>query len=376
METAVRRYPEDPLVWYKYGDALLHMGVRGGRWPDSAQVAFERAIALDSTQPDALEHAKLLAFQLDGAERVSLFVSAMLALDPTGAKGEALRVEAAVLDSGLTPEDLAVRGEQMSRPAMAEILADLARSPFLGAHLVALLRTHAERFPEAGPVAPLRLAYRGHLAEASVLAGPQGFAAAEIAVLRASPESLLAFADRQLLRPGSFQDGTMFPLVIRLAEMGELERVRKAIGLAPPEFGSSPMGRRMEGEVNAFMTAVARGDTAAAMNGWENRSPLLRVWLFDLAYARLLTGSGRHQDALEVLEPLGMAVLNAYTAFPSMVMLILERGRIHERVGNREQALRDYGYVRNVWSTADAVLQPLVREATDAVTRLTAERQR
>jgi hypothetical protein len=48
----------------------------------------------------------------------------------------------------------------------------------------------------------------------------------------------------------------------------------------------------------------------------------------------------------------------------------LERARLVDRLGQTETALRDYRFVSQVWADADPELQPLVREAEEAVARL------
>lgn len=51
----------------------------------------------------------------------------------------------------------------------------------------------------------------------------------------------------------------------------------------------------------------------------------------------------------------------------------LERGRVNERIGNRQAAADAYRFVVDVWRNADPELQPIVREAGAGLTRLSAE---
>jgi len=55
---------------------------------------------------------------------------------------------------------------------------------------------------------------------------------------------------------------------------------------------------------------------------------------------------------------------------PTQVLWILERARVHHRLGNADQALRDYRYVAAIWRHADSVLQPYVEEARTAAAQL------
>ena len=61
-----------------------------------------------------------------------------------------------------------------------------------------------------------------------------------------------------------------------------------------------------------------------------------------------------------------------YDAWPlaSRVTWILERARLADRLGQTETALRDYRFVSQVWADAVPELQPIVREAEEAVARL------
>jgi len=59
--------------------------------------------------------------------------------------------------------------------------------------------------------------------------------------------------------------------------------------------------------------------------------------------------------------------------FPSRVLWVLERGRVNERLGNKEKAIVAFRYVTDVWRHADPELQPYVEEAKAALKRLAAE---
>jgi hypothetical protein len=61
---------------------------------------------------------------------------------------------------------------------------------------------------------------------------------------------------------------------------------------------------------------------------------------------------------------------------PVEVLRALERGRVNERLGNREQAIDGYGMVVRAWRNADRELQPYVAEARTALARLSAEQQK
>jgi hypothetical protein len=53
---------------------------------------------------------------------------------------------------------------------------------------------------------------------------------------------------------------------------------------------------------------------------------------------------------------------------------VLLRGRVAERIGEREQAIRSYSWVAGMWRNADRELQPYVSEAREGLVRLTGEK--
>jgi len=61
---------------------------------------------------------------------------------------------------------------------------------------------------------------------------------------------------------------------------------------------------------------------------------------------------------------------------PSDVLWTLERGRVAERMGDREKAIHSYQYVADVWRHADPELQPYVTEAREGLGRMTSEAER
>jgi hypothetical protein len=56
-----------------------------------------------------------------------------------------------------------------------------------------------------------------------------------------------------------------------------------------------------------------------------------------------------------------------------MIPWVLERARVHDQLGNRNEALTGYQHVADMWRFADPHLQPLVEEARAAIARLQAE---
>ena len=57
----------------------------------------------------------------------------------------------------------------------------------------------------------------------------------------------------------------------------------------------------------------------------------------------------------------------------STVFWPLERGRVDERLGKKDEAIIAYRFVADVWRDADPELQPYVAEARAALKRLGGE---
>ena len=53
----------------------------------------------------------------------------------------------------------------------------------------------------------------------------------------------------------------------------------------------------------------------------------------------------------------------------------LLRGRVAERIGERDQAVRSYSWVVGMWRQPDPELEPYAAEAREGLARLTAEKR-
>ena len=60
--------------------------------------------------------------------------------------------------------------------------------------------------------------------------------------------------------------------------------------------------------------------------------------------------------------------------FGTRALWALERGRVFERLGQRDNAIAGYSFVADYWRNADAELQPYVTEARAALKRLSGVR--
>jgi tetratricopeptide (TPR) repeat protein len=130
---------------------------------------------------------------------------------------------------------------------------------------------------------------------------------------------------------------------------------------------------RLLGATAIAYAALARGDSAGALGHLQAIPDTLCLggyttcFHLNLTLARLLAARGKDRRAGALLErwrrsPDGPS--------PWFVLATLERGRVAERLGEREKANESYRFVTEVWRRADPELQPYVTEAREALGRL------
>ena len=83
----------------------------------------------------------------------------------------------------------------------------------------------------------------------------------------------------------------------------------------------------------------------------------------------LLVATGRYDEAASRLERRWPGTSECSNGV-SDVMWTMERARVFERVGRREEAAANYAFVADAWRTADPELQGIVHESKEALTRL------
>jgi hypothetical protein len=89
-----------------------------------------------------------------------------------------------------------------------------------------------------------------------------------------------------------------------------------------------------------------------------------------------MAGLGEHRRALreyEALDTLRLELADWEPAHLWRVMAFAERAALHERLGQRTQAIRLYEKFADAWQDADPELQPMVRRAREAAARLRGE---
>ena len=386
LEEAVRRYPNDPELWYMLGDARYHAGSLAGVKQQAALEAFDHSIALDSAFTPSYVHAVSLGLEF-GDTSGGRYARAFLA---AGAMGVYAQSTALVLDL-LTPNKRAGAITYLADSADDHVVQavwlaiwrwlDSAETP------VAVMRARVAAERRAGHPTnfstfslPVTLAGRGHVAEAARLTTLSGLLA-QFAVVGGIPVDSAG----RLARALSVERGEgplhAPPLLAGLRDtVGLLRAIRWVDSLRqrPMPPSAPPIAREflnyLTAQQRAYL-ALARGDSAEALRLFDalpDSACFGACHLDDLVHAQLLAARGRLQESAARLErPLGGFVPGI---LPVEVLRALERGRVNERLGNRDRAIEGYSLVVRAWRNADPELQPYFNEAREALARLSAER--
>ncbi|HKV71850.1 MAG TPA: serine/threonine-protein kinase [Gemmatimonadales bacterium] len=405
LEEAVRRYPEDPELWYSLGDARFHAGMLAGESSRQSLEAFDKAIALDSTFSPAYVHPMQLGSTLDGPAGGLRYARGYLRAGGGGRYAGEARAMSTLLDP---TTGVARRGRLVDSVAGVASGANGRQPVFIGSEWGAatLALNDAEesdvRFgramasgmlknarssgdsTNAKAVDALALANRGHLRDAYAQVGignPQ--LAIQFLMLGAtSPDS----ADRAIrtyahtLRTGNWSALAWWATRGDTASIKTFMQFIDSLRHKPPP---PPQWPQIAVELSSYLMksgpaylALARHDTTTALNLFQSLpdSACFGFCPLDpLVRAELLAGRGRDQEAARELavEP----EFNHRNPLPSDVLWSLEKGRVNERLKNYDVARDAYADVIEHWSSGDSSLKLYVDEAQRALQRLSGEKK-
>ncbi|HEX5575467.1 MAG TPA: protein kinase [Gemmatimonadales bacterium] len=410
LEEAARRYPSDPEIWYTLGEYRHHDEPPIRDYP-AALDAFERAIRLDSGFAPAYEHVVQLEIQRGRPDLALRYARAYPASDSTDVNAPSLRLVALVLDTGGVGAPAATRAIR-SASAVALFRAGLEHLgswPDSAETAIALLRELATGRHEVTGADPwvadsvmwpqylaATLAFRGHLraaaeADRRLLTHPEaspfsGFQDPflSLSLLGVIPDSVAGATFRRSLEPGApwepFTPRHLrgLPWWLAKRDTASLAKFTARAAAVATRGKSPPVARRARllGALAGAYLMLARYDSAAALLRLESIPDTLcsagafssSCFYGKLTLARLLAARGEYRPAGDLLErwwSLGDG--------PFCVLAMLERGRITERLGERQKAVESYRYVADAWRRADPELQPYATEAREALARLTRE---
>jgi serine/threonine-protein kinase len=407
LEEAVRRYPGDPEAWYVLGETRMHAPFPLHPPPVTVLETFTRSIALDSAFAPAYEHMPDLAIQLGHPELARKVARAYLSLYPDPATTTHVRLALLALDG------LQSTATDTARLVDSASVSDLWRAAFdiLGfltdsaETQVRLLRKlgdpHRNTGGDAGWVndslmwpqyVAAALAYRGHLREAyqtnrGLLLDPVASKWSSImdrfldlALLGAIPDSIAGPVFARALDPAARWGAEWTParhlrgLPWWLARGDTASLTRFATRAAEVARRPNPplvvLRARLLGATSTAYAALARGDSAGALGYLQAIPDTLCLagdcFHLNLTLARLLGARGDDRRAGALLERWRWDA----GASPWFVLATLERGRVAERLGEREKAIDSYRFVTDAWRQPDPELRPYVSEAREALARL------
>jgi len=381
LELATQEYPTDPQSWYDLGEARYHEGRYIGATDAGAFDAFSRAVALDSTFALPYRHLVELTLLLRGRDEARRVVNQYVARSEPSLFRDAAQVTAALLDparatSAATEAALAA----LPSEALYQVWYDLKWWTDSAETATRVARTWVGRTDSTVGLVSLAvtLAYRGHLEDAYALTGsgsPSLFAAlARLGgVPRDSANAVMAAWLHQGTGIGILNGHRWW------ADQGDTAALKRAVAFwssraAAGTAEQQPLREGLARSASAYL-ALARHDTAqalrllAAIPSWPTLA--YANYYEQLSRARILSALGRDREAAELLDRMPFSRQWAPTS--DAIVVELERGRVHERLGHRSTAVEAYAAVVNAWRDADQVLQPLVEEAREALGRLAAE---
>ena len=378
VNQAASKYPEDPEVWYAVGEARFHhgYGTQAGITERDALDAFNKSIALDSAFAPAYVHAIELSLTLDGSEAGRKYIREYLALQPTDVEAEGISIVDKVLSS---PGGLDAASAQAPMGAIMAAFFALRRWPDPDETALKLLQSYKRR-PRSDPnfaadsgrawnFLPLELAYRGHLAEAwKVMGNRPSRLFVELALLGGIPVDTANAVIGGWVAKGIPQSFYALPW---LAQRGDLASIttlmQRADSAARVGSDFARRGAKYRAASTKAYLALAKKDLASATAEFVALPDTLCVacYMDRLQAARLLAASGKDDAAANLLDQR----LNTYIT-PTEISFALERGRVALRANDKAVALRAFGLVARAWAKGDASLQPMVKEAKDAIARL------
>jgi 1,2-phenylacetyl-CoA epoxidase PaaB subunit len=206
----------------------------------------------------------------------------------------------------------------------------------------------------------------------------------DLALLGALPEEMAGQAFRPSLEEGvtvtwygGFQSRSLSGL-----PWWAMKRDTAALALFGRRMGEA--AARADGPANrlraqylqaasAAYLALVQGDTVTALSRFAalpEFACLTIRWCFHekRTEAALLAARGEDLRAAAILDLWFTRSTSAIA-----VLARLDRGRIAERLNDRETAIRSYQYLVDAWRHADPELQPYVAEARNGLARLTGE---
>ncbi len=370
MQAAVDKYPNDPEAWYMLGDMRYHGDLTVT--DREALSYFDHAIAADSDFAPAYIHAIELASRY-GPDAARKYADAYLRRDPRDFEGEGIRLAALAINPKTTPQQLDAAIDTLPARVVQKAYTAIARMPDsaeTGIHLLrgAIRRASVDSSRGLTNLLANQLSLHGRINEAwALMLKQRTYLISEIAGLGLIPTD----SAKKVLVPlfEERNDAFLYPLpflaLVRDTStlIDATTRIEKAMR-RDTSIARQPVINYVVGSMHAYV-ALARGDTATATRLFDALPDTLVNLPFDRFVTARLIGKTNPKRAFALLE--------RHTPSPDLLFTVreLERGRLAEKVGDRERAVDAYSFVAAAWHNADAPqLRDGAKEARDALQRL------
>ena len=393
---AQRRYPNDAELAFLHAEARAEYDrdVAVGELDDRGTLArYDRAIALDSGFAPAYVKPITFAAFLDGAPNARRYIHAYLALAPSGPRSQLIRLADELLDPSrassidvkqlvdtLPLDELCAAAELLRHiPDSAETVLRIARA-FADKQLVDTL-TRVQRHGCLIGQLVKGLEFRGHLRDALRTTsldshGMRALVVFDMARFRMLPADSIRAEFQGVLALGPRI--RMPRLMEWWATDGDTTSIRTYLDsfwasgdrLRTPSYDAMMRANIVAGR---GYLALAKRDSATALRVFAAANDTLAECWSDnrVTIIRLLLSAGRYREAANRLQRRWPGTSVCSNGVDD-ILWTMERARVMDRLGRRDEAAANYEFVIAAWRTADPELQPYVREATAALQRLRA----
>jgi len=399
---AVAEKDDDAEAWFELGDLTFHTAPWSGRPMSMARPAFDRVLALDSTNLEAVTHlARIAAVEADTARLAALVARETALRAPSAVPGEIAWLQAIVLrNTAATSRMMRSLASATDQVALdyAWKAASLAGDPDVAARTLRP-RTEGDRPSTFRATAMLSMAHfeaaRGRpaatelwldrtrpyhaafsmLTEATLLA----VAVPQESVVASSATRLTAFTDYSLRRAAaplgqdsvferlsrSYLEATVAAL--RHDTAGASRFASALVGLPPFSTTNQRLFDRFT-LMASIRARLAAGDSVGALKQLDSQrgdanasNDVMNVnGEVRLLHARLLAAAGRTAEALTLLGSIPENAGFDAALVPSARLL---RAQLLERAGDRATAAREAAAVLLVWRDAEPGMRGEVEAA-------------
>jgi hypothetical protein len=206
---------------------------------------------------------------------------------------------------------------------------------------------------------------RGHLRDALEIAPNSTSLVVQAGMVGILPKDSV---DRVVTRASAQPNGqTVWAMLTWLAAQRDVAGVRRLLDrLGKTKSELTPA------TIPAAFIALARGDTAAAIHDFTLPDSVCLTWcpVDRLHLARMLAARGEDAKAAALYDQ------DFASVDIGKIMWMLDRGRVNQRLGNRQKAIDSFAYVVSAWQNPDPELKPYVDEARRGLSALRSDAAR